>query len=137
LLKQGKQSHITKERAEKLDAVAFCWDKHETTWLDRLRDVQDFKEKHGNCLIPTSYKEKPKLGTWVHHQRRQFKKYTEGKPCHITEERIQTLDNLGFVWYPRDRAQSLSLSSEYSSSSDSDTEVENLNSRPRKRQRSS
>jgi hypothetical protein len=137
LLKQGKQSRITKERAEKLDAVAFCWDTHEAIWLDRLRDVQDFKEKHGNCLVPTSYKENPKLGTWVHHQRGQFKKYTEGKSCHITEERIQALDNLGFVWYPRDPAQSLRPSSEHSSSSDSDTGVGNLNSRRRKRLRSS
>jgi hypothetical protein len=137
LLRQGKQSHMSRERAEELDAVDFCWDTHEATWLDRLRDVQDFKAKHGNCIVPTNYKEKPKLGTWVHHQRRQFKKYTEGKPCHITEERIQALDNLGFVWYPRDRAQSPSPSSEYSSSSDSDTEVGNLNSHPRKRLRCS
>ena len=26
-----------------------------------------------------------------------------GQPCHITKERVEALDELGFVWQPRDR----------------------------------
>merc|ERR1712050_200330 len=103
LLKQGRQSHMTLERVTELNKVGFCWDTHEATWLERLRELADFKEAHGTTAVPTNYMESPKLGTWVHHQRRQYKKFREGKPCHITAERIQALDRLDFVWYPRDK----------------------------------
>ncbi|EEC51358.1 predicted protein, partial [Phaeodactylum tricornutum CCAP 1055/1] len=98
LLKQGKQSHMTPERARELDEIGFCWDTHEATWLERLRELTKFKDEHGHCLVPTNFNVNPKLGTWVHHQRRQHKKFREGKTCHITQERIAALDHLGFVW---------------------------------------
>lgn len=104
LMKQGKPSHMTEERAQDLDKVGFCWDTHEATWLERFKELQQFKEKHGTCIVPTTYNAVPKLGTWVHHQRRQYKKFKEGQACHITEERIRALDSIGFVWYPRDKA---------------------------------
>jgi hypothetical protein len=39
--------------------------------------------------------------TVVHHQRRQYKKFKAGKPAHITQERIDQLNALGFNWTPR------------------------------------
>jgi hypothetical protein len=114
LMKQKKQSHMTDERIAALDAVGFCWDTHEATWLERLRELTVFKERYGTCIVPTSYQENHKLATWVHHQRRQYKKLKEGKAHHITKERIQALESLGFVWYPRDRSQSCSSSSDTS-----------------------
>lgn len=119
LLRSGKQSHMTQKRIDELDAVGFCWDTHEATWLERLRELTVFRQKHGSCIVPTQH---GKLGSWVHHQRRQYKKYKEGKPCHITEERIKQLNDLGFVWFPRTRANSCddlsaSLSSDHSASS--------------------
>jgi hypothetical protein len=135
LMKQGKQSHMTEERIAELDTIGFCWDTHEATWLDRLRELADFKERFGTCIVPTSYQENPKLGTWVHHQRRQHKKFKEGKPCHITEERIQALESLGFVWNPRDKQTSSSDNSSICST-DSERDLAGLDLRPRKRQRS-
>jgi hypothetical protein len=120
LMKQGKSSHMTDERAAELDKVGFCWDTHEATWLERFKELTLFKKNNGNCLVPTNYSDNPKLGTWVHHQRRQFKKHLEGKACHITEERIRSLDSIGFVWYPRDR--SAASITDDSSSSDDDTQ---------------
>lgn len=118
LMKQGKQSHMTEERIKALADVGFCWDTHEAIWMERLRELSEFKERHGSCLVPTNYSENPKLGTWVHHQRRQYKKFMEGKSgCHITKERIQALDRLGFVWCLRESKQSTSGKSSSSSSS--------------------
>jgi hypothetical protein len=140
LMKQGKPSHMMEERIDELDAIDFCWDTHEATWLERLRELADFKEQFGTCVVPTSYQENPKLGTWVHHQRRQYKNFKEGKPCHITEERIQALESLGFVWYPRDKSQSLSSPSSSDTgsvcSTDSERDLASLDLRPQKRQRS-
>jgi hypothetical protein len=84
-MKQGKQSHMTEERITELDSIDFRWDTYEAVWLERLRELAEFNERFGTCIVPTSYQENPQLGTWVHHQRRQYKKLKEGKTCHITE----------------------------------------------------
>jgi len=104
LMKQEKQSHMTLERIRKLDQVGFCWDTHEANWGDRFRELNEYKKRHGNCMVPTNYEVNPKLGTWVHHQRRQFKNHKDGKPSHITEERIRLLNSIGFVWAPRENS---------------------------------
>lgn len=133
LLKQGKPSHMTAERVQQLDKVSFCWDTHEETWLERFRELSRFKERHGHCIVPTNYSANPKLGTWVHHQRRQYKKFKEDKPCHITDERIRALESIGMVWFPRERANN---EWQEDSSSDSEEDIACLDLRPRKRQRS-
>ena len=43
----------------------------------------------------------------VHHQRRQYKKFMTGKPAHITQERIDQLNALGFNWTPRGELNAL------------------------------
>lgn len=133
LMKQGKPSHMTEERARALDDVGFCWDTHEAVWGERLRELCQYKATYGDCIVPTNYGVNPKLGTWVHHQRRQYKKYKEGKACHITAERIRALDSLGFVWYPRERSRYNENVS--GSDTESDTDLANLDLRPNKRQR--
>jgi hypothetical protein len=133
LLKQGKQSHMTNKRANKLDKVGFCWDTHEATWLERLRELTDYKEEYGSCAVPTNYTENPKLGTWVHHQRRQRRRFKDSKHCHITLERIKALDQLGFVWYPRREPQSKGDGNSSSDDSDSVADPSSQDFRPSKR----
>lgn len=101
LKKAGKQSHMTKERQQALESIGFCWDTHEGVWSERLGELHKYKEEYGHCFVPTSYRKHPKLSSWVHHQRRQFKKLKDGQPCHITLKRIRALDELGFVWHCR------------------------------------
>ena len=96
---------MTEARARALNAVGFCWDTHEAVWGERLRELGEYKAHFGDCIVPTNFPTNPKLGTWVHHQRRQYKKHKEGKSCHITEGRVKALEEIGFVWYPRDRAR--------------------------------
>jgi len=140
LMKQGKQSHMTVERANQLNAVGFCWDTHEATWLERLRELADYKETYGTSIVPTNYTKNPKLGAWTHHQRRQYKKLKEGKPCHITEERIKALNAIGFIWNPRATKGHQAPDSDVTSSSDGHStssvdEFERRDFRPNKRQR--
>ena len=42
------------------------------------------------------YKENPSLGRWVDNQKTQHKKLYDGKPTHLTIERIQLLVGIGF-----------------------------------------
>lgn len=103
LMKQGKRSHMNEERVKVLTDIGFCWDTHEAAWMERFRELVDFKQKYGTCLVPSGYCENPKLGTWVQHQRRQYKRFKEGKSdSYITKERICALEKLGFVWNPRE-----------------------------------
>ncbi|KAL3935001.1 MAG: hypothetical protein SGBAC_009396 [Bacillariaceae sp.] len=108
LLQQGKTSNMSSVRAEKLDAVGFCWNTHQALWLERYHELDEYKTVHGHSIVPTKCQENQRLGTWVHHQRREYKKYQLGKPSHMTAERIEALESLDFVWYPRDSSSSSS-----------------------------
>lgn len=119
LLRQGKPSHMTEERAQTLQKIGFCWDTHEAIWGERLVELKQYKERWGDCLVPINY---GKLGTWVHHQRRQRKKYKRGEDCHITGERIQALDRAGFAWDPRTRTKKRPNYSEDESSEGGDSD---------------
>jgi hypothetical protein len=109
LWKQGRPSHMTEDRVKELTLLGFCWDTHENTWLQRLEELAAYKRQYGDCLVPTAYPHNPKLGTWVHHQRRQYKRFMDNKDCHITPDRIEALERLGFTWNPRDGATAPTL----------------------------
>ena len=40
------------------------------------------------------------LGSWVSVQRKEYKKWVEGKKSKITEERIDKLNSIEFDWNP-------------------------------------
>lgn len=69
-----------------------------SSWLYYFGLLQNFKELHGHCNIPSTYEENPTLGTWISFQRVQYKK---GR---LPEDRVQKLTDLGFVWDPLDNA---------------------------------
>lgn len=122
---------MSEERVKKLDSIGFCWDTHEATWLDRLSELVAYKEKYGSCNVPVNFEENRRLSTWVHHQRRQYKKLREGKRSHITKERIRALDKIGFYWTIRGDFSVGSVSSD----TEPESEDESFSTRPQKRQR--
>jgi hypothetical protein len=73
---------------------------HEVRWDAMFERLVAFKEKHGHCLVPNRYKDDPKLGSWVTTQRRQRKAFLEEKfqSTIISQNRIDRLDEIGFVW---------------------------------------
>ena len=70
----------------------------ERAWNDRYDELDVYKNKHGNCLVPTVYPKNQALGTWVANQRAQYRLRREGKQTPLTEDRIKLLDEVGFVW---------------------------------------
>jgi hypothetical protein len=58
-------------------------------WESRFEELQIYKDLNGNCLVPTSHS---KLGFWVASQREQYKKEA------LSQERVEKLESLGFVW---------------------------------------
>ena len=83
---------LTPERIQRLDDLGFIWDALAENWKQAFQELTSYKEEFGDCLVPTIYKAASgfKLGSWVIVQRRHKDE--------LTPERIQRLDDLGFVW---------------------------------------
>ena len=72
--------------------------KDEEQWKQRLKELKAYKKKHGDCLIPYNYEQNPKLGYWVSRQRKEYKKWLRGVHAKITQDRIDQLNEIDFVW---------------------------------------
>lgn len=75
-----------------------------TSWEERLQQLQDYKSKHGDLLIPIRFKDNPSLGKFVHNTREQYKLFHRAaepgktKKCSLTVRRIEQLEDIGFLW---------------------------------------
>jgi len=97
LYKEGKKSKLTEERARMLEAIGLEWQiRNSCSWMERFLELKEYHDQHGNCNVPQKYKVNPSLGRWVDNQKTQHKKLYDGKPTHLTIERIQLLVSLGF-----------------------------------------
>jgi len=142
-LKRGKPSHMTDSRYVELSGLGFCWDTQEAVWGERLRELKQFKVKNGHSMVPTHYSTNPRLGTWVHHQRRQYREHKRDKPCHITHERIAALDRIGFIWHQWDkviqggteRGDDINIEDEEGEEECDDDETTEFDLKPKKRVR--
>jgi len=69
-----------------------------TLFLSPQAELLAYRQQHGNCNVPQSYKENTALGNWVDSQRKDYKKYKRGSKSYMTEERIAKLEKVGFAW---------------------------------------
>ena len=100
---------ITHARIDRLDEPSFVWDPYEVAWEQRLAELQAFKDDKGHCNVPRGWAENKQLGTWVSKQRHYRKKFNANPSdttATITQARIDRLDELGFVWNPKEVARS-------------------------------
>jgi hypothetical protein len=100
LHREGKKSPMTLSRIQALESLGFEWSKVcFTAWEDRLRELADYRKKHGHCNVPhNNCSDNIKLATWVSHQRTHHRFRLEGKRSPITLPRIRALESLGFEW---------------------------------------
>ena len=70
------------------------WNVPEYLWEEGFKYLVAYKEKFGDCLVPTLFKSNDyKLGMWVSNLRMRKEK--------LTPERLDRLNALGFVWKTR------------------------------------
>ena len=98
LMRDGKPSTMTEERAKALEEIDFVWDSQAAAWGERLSELRHYRCRFLHCNVPSNYNENPQLATWVKCQRRQYKLFMEGKPSNMTPQRIRELGKLGFEW---------------------------------------
>lgn len=102
IVKDEKPNPLVQNRIAKLEEIGFNFTVHTDKWMDQYNMLKAYKEKHGDCQVPTHYAENPKLGRWTHTQRHQRRlKSKLYKKSSISQERIALLDDLGFNWEVR------------------------------------
>jgi len=85
---------IRAERRQRLQELGFVWDVLTAQWEEGFGYLKVFKRREGHCRVPISHVENSfKLGTWVDTQRQ--------RKARMSQERIQRLDELRFVWKVR------------------------------------
>ena len=86
---------LEQERIDRLNGIGFKWALKEAApivpWETRFNELVQYKAKHGNYVFP---RRQGSLGTWVLHQRQQYKK---GK---LSKDRIDRLNSIDFDWAP-------------------------------------
>ncbi|KAL3940218.1 MAG: hypothetical protein SGBAC_005202 [Bacillariaceae sp.] len=99
--KKGKLSaHAAKVLGDEADGSPVRFRNYQVeVWTTRLHEAQEFRKKHGHCIIPHDYAENQELARWAKRQRYQYQlfKNQSGK-SYMTKERIHVLEQLGFCW---------------------------------------
>ena len=72
----------------------------EARWIIRYNELLEFRRKFGHCRVPHGYSSNRKLSWWVMNQRAQYSARHQGKKSWLTNERIQLLNDSGFIWTP-------------------------------------
>jgi len=94
------KGQLSEERARRLEELGFMREPRDAAWEANFGLLVQYHSEKGDCLVPISYEtaEGVKLGTWVYNQRQTFSK------GQLNKERAKRLEELGFVWDPRDAA---------------------------------
>jgi hypothetical protein len=86
---------LSEDRFEKLSKIGFPWDVRSDNWQTMFNRLVVFRAEHQHANVPDDYQDK-ELARWVRAQR-EFKK--RGK---LSIDRVQSLEEIGFVWDIRD-----------------------------------
>jgi hypothetical protein len=66
------EKRLTQERKQKLDEIGFVWSlrakRIEDHWDEMFKQLLNYKEQHGDCLVPSRFKGNLKLSKWVSYR---------------------------------------------------------------------
>ena len=97
-LEAKKSSALTDERINLLNDLNFPWaTRSEQLWETRITELREFKKQNGHAMVPRT-SATPQLSAWVATQRKNYNRRLAAKPSPLTLERIEELDEMGFVW---------------------------------------
>ncbi|WP_047986076.1 Helicase associated domain protein [Ornithinibacillus californiensis] len=65
-------------------------------WDAKYQQLIEYKERNGDCLVPSTYSQNQQLAHWVNAQRMAYQRNQ------LEEEKIDKLEQINFVWSARD-----------------------------------
>ena len=79
------------------------WSLRETngSWDNWIKELKVYKSQHGDVDVPLKYKHNPALGAFVNRQRTEYRKLQQGIQSSLTQDRINSLNELDFKWTMR------------------------------------
>lgn len=85
------------EQLQRLDALGMVWDSDSSRWADWLAQAREYRQQHGDLLVPADYKtpEGAALGQWIFNLRAIRRGQTARK---LSEAQIAQLDEIGMYW---------------------------------------
>jgi hypothetical protein len=85
---------LSASRRQKLDELGFVWNPQESLWEEYLSALQEFSRINGHLRVAGDHVTESglMLGQWVYDQRMARNR--------LSQQRIERLDNLGFIWDP-------------------------------------
>ena len=97
------KANLTEERLQLLRDLDFDFSRKQVTkdWSYRFNELVEYKRIYGDTLVPKRYTNK-QLARWVTSMRKAYSNMLENKPHSLTDEKIQQLESIGFVWRVRD-----------------------------------
>jgi len=101
-----KTSYMTEDKVQALKKIGFKWSMREggngnSNWDNWLKQLRAYKDEHGDTDVPLKYPKNSALGAFVNRQRTEYRKMQQGVHSSLTEERINSLNELGFKWQMR------------------------------------
>jgi superfamily II DNA or RNA helicase len=91
---RANRARLLPEQVQRLEKLGFNWDPFAEAWDANFAALQKFHAREGHCRVSDSHQtDGLNLSSWVRTQRR--------KRGTLSPERIQRLDQLGFVWDAR------------------------------------
>jgi hypothetical protein len=94
-LQRARRAQLHVKRKRRLDSVGFVWDPRLSYWEDMFGRLSKYRRKHGNCNVSGSYSDNL-LARWVLKLR--------SRKGRLSEDQVDRLNGLGFVWDPFDAA---------------------------------
>jgi len=96
---QFKKNSLSKHRIEALSKLDFEFDdQNALKWENMLQQLIEYKRQHGDADVPYHYSSNPTLGRWVNTQRREYNRLMNHQTSKITQERIRSLEEVGFIF---------------------------------------
>ena len=88
---------LTDDQIRRLDSLGFTWNAqdYDARWDEMYMELADYYSEHGHTRVPGL--SGGKLGTWVQKQR-QCKHKKSGSNRQLTQDQINRLDEIEFVW---------------------------------------
>ncbi|MBF0179297.1 MAG: helicase associated domain-containing protein [Magnetococcales bacterium] len=90
--REYRHGRLPEEKIARLEALGFLWDAKVIFWEEMYAALTEYREQHGDCLVPEGYAVQSQLAWWVAAQR---KARVAGQ---LEEDRMRRLDAIGFVW---------------------------------------